>query len=696
MYKKIIYLSFLVCCLNPLFSDNKADSLYKLLRNSRLPDTTRINIYNELCWPVYSYSNIDSSIKYGTKAIQLSEKIQDTVKMVVAYRRLGIAYINSAKHKEALICEQKSYDLAKKIGLKKGMASALNNLSVIYLNISDFKTAIDFSIQSQKIQEELGDSTSLFNTYYNIALLFKNINELNSSRSYYSMALKIAERQHKNSEIAFAYSGIATILKRNNQFDSAYHYYDLALKSFTKENNLQGLIEVYINLGNINNDDKRVKDKSNFYKAISYYNTAYLLNKKYENQLTESNLYGNFATAYYNLKKYDSAIYFSLKAIELAKIADDKAEIVSSSKLLSELYSINGNFPLSLKYLNLHIQMKDSVYNYEKQKDIEQKQMRFEFERKVLSDSLKMVEEKRVSDAKIEKEKTIKYSLIFFVILLIVFSGFIFSRFKIIKSQKQIIEEQKSKVDEKQKEILDSINYAKRIQSTILNNQVVMKDAFSDYFILFKPKDIVSGDFYWAHRKANYFYLAVCDSTGHGVPGAFMSLLNIGFLNEAINDRGIEKPNEIFDFVRTKLIHSVSKEEQKDGFDGILICINVSTREITYSAANNKPIVISKNQIIEQQVDKMPVGKGERMQPFKLYQLNANSGDMLYLYTDGYADQFGGPKGKKFKYRPLNEMLLHNIHLSLSEQHTMLLNNFVEWRGDLEQVDDVCVMGIKL
>ena len=175
-----------------------------------------------------------------------------------------------------------------------------------------------------------------------------------------------------------------------------------------------------------------------------------------------------------------------------------------------------------------------------------------------------------------------------------------------------------------------------------------------------------------------------------------MSLLNIGFLNEAINDRGIEKPNEIFDFVRTKLIQSVSKEEQKDGFDGILICINVKTREITYSAANNKPVLISDNQIIENSVDKMPVGKGERMEPFKLHTLNAKPGDLLYLYTDGYADQFGGPKGKKFKYRPLNELLLHNAHLPLSEQHTILSNNFIEWRGDLEQVDDVCIMGIRM
>ncbi|MBA4239120.1 MAG: hypothetical protein C0448_00220 [Sphingobacteriaceae bacterium] len=675
-------------------ADNQTDSLYKLLSN-KIHDTTKIDVYNELCWPVYSFSNTDSSIKYGEKAIALSKKTHDTLRLIIAYRRLGIAYINSADYKKALDYQQKSYDLAKQIHSKKAMASALNNLSVIYLNFSEFKKAIEYNIQSQKIQEELKDSTNLFNAYYNTGLLFKNIEDIKSAKSFYNKAYDIAKLQNQKHNQAFALSGLANLYKKEGKFETALDYYLKAAAWFESENHLQGLSEVYINLGSMYMEWDAT-DHNNIAKALSYYNKALIINKEYNNQLTQANIMGNIAMLYSKTNKTDSTIHYAKKAIDLAQAIGDNAEIVFSSRLLSDAYFKKGEYQLSIKYLNLHITMKDSVYDYEKQKDIQQEQMKYEFEKKTISDSLRVVEEKKVTHEKLKQEKIIRYGLFFFILLLVVFSFIMYNRFKIIKSQKQIIEIQKEKVDEKQKEILDSIIYAKRIQSTILNNQIIMKDVFPENFIYFKPKDIVSGDFYWAHRKSNYFYLAVCDSTGHGVPGAFMSLLNIGFLNEAINDNGIEKPNEIFNYVRTRLIQSVSQEEQKDGFDGILICINVVTKEITYSASNNKPILISNNQIIEQKVDKMPVGKGERQDSFNMYHLNANSGDLLYLYTDGYADQFGGPKGKKYKYRPLNELLLTNSSRPLSEQLNILSNEFASWKGDLEQVDDVCVIGIKI
>ncbi|HEY1039341.1 MAG TPA: SpoIIE family protein phosphatase, partial [Bacteroidia bacterium] len=251
-------------------------------------------------------------------------------------------------------------------------------------------------------------------------------------------------------------------------------------------------------------------------------------------------------------------------------------------------------------------------------------------------------------------------------------------------------------IEEKQKEILDSIRYAKRIQDTLLANKEVIISHFSDSFIFFRPKDIVSGDFYWTLQKENSFYLAVCDSTGHGVPGAFMSLLNINFMNEAINEKNIREPNKVFDYVRDKLIESIGKDGQKDGFDGILLCINTDTGSITYAAANNAPVLISGEVLEELGADRMPVGKGERQADFTLFELERKSGDVLYLYTDGYADQFGGPKGKKFKYKPLNDMLLASGSLSFQKQADLLGNTFDQWKGSLEQVDDVCIIGIKI
>lgn len=265
-----------------------------------------------------------------------------------------------------------------------------------------------------------------------------------------------------------------------------------------------------------------------------------------------------------------------------------------------------------------------------------------------------------------------------------------------VKERTAEVVKQKHEIEEKQKEIVDSINYARRIQYTLLANDKFLQKHLPQHFVLFKPKDIVSGDFYWATKNSDKFFLAVCDSTGHGVPGAFMSLLNITFLNEAINQRNILKPNEILDYVRERLIKNLSKDGSQDGMDGILICFDLKTNEITYAAAHNAPIIIRAGELINFEADKMPVGKGVKDDSFKLYAIQTQKDDTLLLYTDGFADQFGGPKGKKFKYKPLQQLFKDYNHLPLNEQKDKLLGIFEEWRGNLEQVDDVCVIGIKM
>jgi len=266
---------------------------------------------------------------------------------------------------------------------------------------------------------------------------------------------------------------------------------------------------------------------------------------------------------------------------------------------------------------------------------------------------------------------------------------------------KSELNESKAVIEEKQKEILDSIHYAKRIQNTLITNKEFITKTIPNNFIYFKPKDIVSGDFYRATKKDDKFYLAVCDSTGHGVPGAFMSLLNITFLNEAINQKNISKPNEIFDYVRRKLIENLAKEGQKDGFDGILLCIDSDNATIDYAAANNSPIVISNGEIKKLPCNKMPVGYGERDSAFDLFKLEYSPGDILYLYTDGFADQFGGNTederekgGKKYKYKRLNEFLVSINHLSLEDKTEKLSNEFLSWKGLLEQTDDVTIVAV--
>jgi serine phosphatase RsbU (regulator of sigma subunit) len=289
------------------------------------------------------------------------------------------------------------------------------------------------------------------------------------------------------------------------------------------------------------------------------------------------------------------------------------------------------------------------------------------------------------------------------ILLVGLFGAFMFNRFKVTKKQNHLIHNQKAElqkqkdlVDEHQKETLDSIHYAKRIQNALMANSTLINQFLLNNFVFFQPKDIVSGDFYWATHFNNRFYLAVCDSTGHGVPGAFMSLLNMSFLSEAVKEKNIVHPNEILNFVRERLINTISNEGQQDGMDGILICYDTENQIIEYSAANNEPILIRNNEIIELPKDKMPIGKGEKNNSFTLNSIKLIKGDNLFLYTDGYADQFGGLKGKKFKYKQLNELLLSLSNQTMIEQKDILSKTFTSWKGNLEQIDDVLIIGIKV
>jgi ligand-binding sensor domain-containing protein/serine phosphatase RsbU (regulator of sigma subunit) len=298
------------------------------------------------------------------------------------------------------------------------------------------------------------------------------------------------------------------------------------------------------------------------------------------------------------------------------------------------------------------------------------------------------------------------YTVCLIGILLLLFL-FIKSREKKLKREKLILEQRVQlrthelkkalgQIEEKNKEITDSINYAGKIQAAILPNQEDIGRLSADFFVIFKPKDIVSGDFYWAEQRGDKFYLAVCDSTGHGVPGAFMSLLNLSFINEALNEKNIATPNEIFNHVRSRLINSISKEGQKDGFDGTLVCFDKANKKLMYSAANTKPILLSNGVTQILSADKMPVGKGERQESFVLHEINYQSGDVLYLFTDGYADQFGGQQGKKFKFKQLEETIVSLHKMPMAEQESVLNLKFEKWKDALEQVDDVCMIGIRL
>ena len=262
------------------------------------------------------------------------------------------------------------------------------------------------------------------------------------------------------------------------------------------------------------------------------------------------------------------------------------------------------------------------------------------------------------------------------------------------------IQAQKEHIEKQNKEIKYSFDYAKKIQNTVLPGNDVFETLFGEHFIFFKPRDIVSGDFYWVSQTGQKIVLTAADCTGHGVPGSLMSMLGITMLHEIVNEKGVTNSDEILNQLRLSIARTLKQEgkigEQKDGIDMALIIYDPLTRQLEFSGANNPIYIVRNGEMLEYKGNNMPVAFYEQMSDFTRYTIDMKQGDRVYMFTDGFPDQFGGPQGKKFKYRPFKDLLLEVHDRPMEEQHRILSLIFEEWKGDLGQIDDVLVIGLRL
>ena len=611
------------------------------------------------------------------------------------YNDLGYYYNESNIHDKGLQYYLLAYSIHNKWNSTGGVAVALNNIGMVYKDQGNLKKAQEYILRSIKYNEQLGNMMEVAAAYDNIGNIYYMQDELELAQQFFRKSLVLSTKENHRKEMAFGLNNIASTYVEQSKYDSALIYFEKSL-IIRKELKNVALTPIYNNMAFMH------RRLGHYDRAMEFYKLA-ITTVKSDKELGLGASYLGIANILHDTQKNDEAMEYALKAYAIYKESDMMENMANASILLHQLFAAKNDFSNAYFYLKQYITNHDSLVNQENKKAVYKKQLQFEYDKKTFADSLKTVEERKVVEARLKQEKTQRFALYGGLALVALFGLFVFNRLKVTQKQKHIIElkeketqHQKHLVEEKQKEIIDSINYAKRIQSTLLASEQSLSKNLKEHFVLFKPKDIVSGDFYWTTQKDHLFYLAVCDSTGHGVPGAFMSLLNIGFLSEAIKEKNILEPGDIFNYVRRRLVETISNEDQKDGFDGIIICFNQQTKQMSYAAANNNPVLLSNQILTDLPYDKMPVGKGETEESFKTYEINANEGDVMYLFTDGYPDQFGGPKGKKYKYKQLGD-LLKSIHpLELAAQKEKLMLEFNNWKGDLEQVDDVCIIGIRV
>jgi serine phosphatase RsbU (regulator of sigma subunit) len=290
-----------------------------------------------------------------------------------------------------------------------------------------------------------------------------------------------------------------------------------------------------------------------------------------------------------------------------------------------------------------------------------------------------------------------------------------------IEAQRDLVFKQKDEIEQYNAEVMKSIEYARKIQSSTLPDLSSLNTSIGDFFLYFRPRDIVSGDFFWTANVENTTVLTVSDCTGHGVPGAFMSMLGMSLLKEIVQKEYITLPGVILRRLRKGIITALGQKgisgEQRDGMDMALVSINHESGMIQYAGAYN-PLYLARRKTLpppdleglrvfeeepdngfrlyEVPADKMPIAHFVRMEKFTTHSIRTMEGDNFYLFTDGYADQFGGPMGKKFKYKPFKRMLLRNAHLDMEEQKAILDQTLEDWMKDINQVDDICVIGIRM
>ena len=587
-------------------------------------------------------------------------------------------------------------------------------------------------------------SLTLYDRAYNKLGLFEEWAE--TSKKLYHL-----QKDEKNTDLKIAYlssycwtlNNCGFYLKDKKLLDSCIYYHDLARKMFDLSKLPWNTV---LNLNTIN--ILALKRAKKYHETIDVTNNAISLAKKNipdPKQLNDAlaTFYGSLAYAKFHLGETDSALYYS----ELSLTKNEN--IVNLSEGIIYFLAKMG------KYKEATIRLKPYIFGDKKNKSpntfsyhcgfaapiFEKAEMFKEAAycyhiNKIFSDSIRKLENAthdefnrvnmkliidserksaQLASEKItlenEKEKEKKNMIIIagiiFTGIVIVFLFIVYRRYKLTQKQNAIIESQKnilvSKneiIEEKHKEITDSINYAERIQRSFLATQQHLDSNLHDYFILFKPKAVVSGDFYWSATLDNgHFALATADSTGHGVPGAIMSLLNITSLEKAIET--FTKPSDILNATREIIIDRLkrdgSEEGGKDGMDCSLCVYDFKNMKLHIASAHNPVWIIRGSEIIEIKPDKMPVGKHDRDTiSFNQQEIDLQTGDVVYTLTDGFPDQFGGEKGKKFMNKNLRDLLSKNSHLTMQEQKQFLEKTFADWIGNFEQVDDVTIIGVRI
>jgi serine phosphatase RsbU (regulator of sigma subunit)/tetratricopeptide (TPR) repeat protein len=644
-------------------------------------------------WLSQDQSKFKEANKYFYKSLAYLKKAGDEQGVADAYGNLGNSYLDLHEYQKSLNYQLLALDANEKILEKNpegdeleaasvGRTYALHNIGAIYAEIEMFEKALEYEWRSLRMEIDAENHEGVAVSYNTLGMMYKNLHHVDSAKYYFKKGIKLFESDKVHYPYAYANALQAYASLKNS-----------GLSDETKIDMLDRSLNIRKEIGDIDGEVRTLLDIVEFeFDDLSTDSLSKLLEKSYDllteyelNDLSEQ-YFEQYAKYNSRIGQYDSAYFALQNYLDLRAISDEK-------RRTHDLIAGDIKHQLRTKHFNDSLQIENQF-----------------------------AEERAQHNEDIAEVQNIVYlSVIGFIILIVTLFIIINTNRRrrrmneVLSEKNALIQEQKEIVEEKNASIGDSINYARRLQTAILPTREHVNQYFPNSFLFFRPKDVVSGDFYWFEVLKDECFMAVADCTGHGVPGAMVSVVCSNALNRSVNEFGLSRPNEILNKTREIVIETLGKsgEDVADGMDIALVAINRSKQRVVFAGAHNSLWLVRKKgdsnnlsdrlsiendqyDLMEFKGDKQPVGLFEHMKDFTSTEFAFEEGDALYMTSDGYADQFGGERGKKFKYKPLKEELLQIQLMEMDTQKNQLERVFNEWIGDHEQIDDICFVGIKL
>ncbi len=715
----------------PNSQKSKIDTLKDIIQ-SATNDTVIINAWIE--WDNLIYLNdpaLDLVLNQKIDSLcseNLNKQLDES--LIIFYKKsksfalnnIGLFYYDTGDYLESIKYHLESLAIDKALKNLKGLANSYMNIGNNYYIQGDFSKAIEYYNKSLLMQEKMDDKKGMANSYMNIGNIYQLQKDYIKTIEYYNKSLEINHQIDDKVGLAGSLNNIGGAFKDQGDYQKAKEFYEQCLVLRIEMGDKHGTATVLSNLGSV------YKSLDNFPKAMEFFSKSLAIKEEINDKLGTASTLKSIAGYYYKKGNYSKAIENAEKALKIALDLGVALEIRDASHTLFKSYKSTGDFKTALEMHELFLATRDSLDSEANQKAVIHQEYRYQYEKQAAADSVKAAEAAKVKDAQLatqkaeaeknqleaDKQKQQKKYMYAGIGLLLIFGFFMWDRFRksqkqnrIIEKQKTLAEIQKKEVEnahellaEHHKEISDSIIYAKRIQDAIMPSIEDMNNALHQNFVLYLPKDVVAGDFFWMEQIEEVVYFAAADCTGHGVPGAMVSVICSNALNKSLLEDGIRDTGEILNRTREIVIERLARsgEDVKDGMDISLCALNTKTNHLQWSGANNSLWILRNNTdtIEEIKADKQPIGKYENQKPYSAHDFELNKGDLIYVYTDGYQDQFGGESNKKFKAQQLKSLIITNKNLSMEIQKEVLKTSFFDWKGLHEQIDDVCVIGVRI